>query len=209
VNEEVVRFENGVYRQNCYVVGDNTGNALIIDPGSDHQSIISLIEERQWRPKAILITHGHFDHIGAVSELRERYDIPFFSKQADAKLMRRANLYKLVVEPEKPIKPPAFDQEIVDVQGNAAVSDFDLSILETPGHTPGSVCIVIDRKIFTGDTVLPAGAGRIDLPGGNVEHLKDSIRKLAALGHGLTAYPGHGDAVPLEELLNAQTLVSV
>ena len=197
----VAVFTNGVYRQNCYIAGNDHKEALIIDPGSDAGGIAELINSNSLQPVAIICTHAHFDHVGAVADLMDQFSIPFFINGNDAALLRRMNLYKMIVDPGAALRVPAITRDLVNESGFLQIANFAVNILNTPGHTPGGVCFRIEDHIFIGDTVLPAGVGRIDLPGGDADAMAQSLKQLSALPKDLTSHPGHGASMPLGELL--------
>ncbi|MDA0785619.1 MAG: MBL fold metallo-hydrolase [Proteobacteria bacterium] len=205
---KVETFTNGIYRENAYIVGGDGGDGLIIDPGSDADGIADILEQNSWAPAAIICTHAHFDHVGAVAPLMATYDIPFYLHRADAALLKRMNLYKMVIDPGDALKVPEITHDLTGV-AELAIAGFDIEVLPTPGHTPGGVCFRIGGELFTGDTVLPAGVGRIDLPGGDGEALEASVAMLNTLPRDLTAHPGHGASMALGDLLdNLQEVAS-
>jgi hydroxyacylglutathione hydrolase len=204
---KIETFTNGIYRENAYIVGDD-GGALIIDPGSDADGIADILEQNGWTPAAIICTHAHFDHVGAVAKLMARYDIPFYLHRADEALLKRMNLYKMVIDPGEALKVPEITHDLTDIT-ELNFANFDIEILPSPGHTPGGVCFRIGNELFTGDTVLPAGVGRIDLPGGDGPALEASVAMLNTLPRDLTAHPGHGASMALGDLLdNLQDVAS-
>ena len=201
---KVETFTNGIYRENAYVVGKKGGGgerALIIDPGSDADGIAAILDANGWTPAAILATHAHFDHVGAVAPLMAKYDIPFHLHRADEALLKRMNLYKMVIDPGAALKVPEITHDLAGV-ADLATGGFDIAVLASPGHTPGGVCFRIGDELFTGDTVLPAGVGRIDLPGGDGRALEASVAMLRTLPRNLTAHPGHGASMALGDLLD-------
>ncbi len=204
---KVETFTNGIYRENAYIVGDG-GDALIVDPGSDAEGIAEVVGAQDLAPQAIICTHAHFDHVGAVAELMARYDIPFYLHRADEALLKRMNLYKMVIDPGEALKVPEITHDLTDVT-ELNVASFDIEVMPSPGHTPGGVCFRIGNELFTGDTVLPAGVGRIDLPGGDGAALENSVAMLNSLPRDLRAHPGHGASMALGDLLdNLQDVAS-
>ncbi|MBT3398382.1 MAG: MBL fold metallo-hydrolase [Rhodospirillaceae bacterium] len=201
----VEQFTNGIYRENAYIVGGpdgpGGGPALLIDPGSDTDAITGILDTHNWRPAAIICTHAHFDHVGAVAPLMARYDIPFYLHRADEALLKRMNLYKMVIDPGEALKVPEITHDLTDV-ADITIAGFTIEVLPSPGHTPGGVCLRIGGELFTGDTVLPAGVGRIDLPGGDGDALEASVAMLNDLPRDLTAHPGHGASMALGDLLD-------
>lgn len=206
----VEQFENGIYRENAYMVGGSKGGpALLIDPGSDAEAIAAIIDKHGWAPAAIICTHAHFDHVGAVAELMAKYDIPFYLHRADEALLKRMNLYKMVIDPGAALKVPEITHDLAETDCPLAIAGFAIEVLPSPGHTPGGVCFRIGGELFTGDTVLPAGVGRIDLPGGDGAALEASVAMLNSLPRDLTAHPGHGASMALGDLLdNLQEVAS-
>ncbi|QNK71065.1 MBL fold metallo-hydrolase [Variovorax sp. PAMC26660] len=196
----VSTFTNGKWRQNCYVVGNTDRKALIIDPGSDAEGLMALIEELGLAPVAIVNTHAHYDHIGAVAALQEKFGIPFYLHGDDAKLMKQANIYKILFESKTSIKVPEFDRNLADLNGDELLLDgFVVRVVGTPGHTPGSTCLIIDNNLFSGDTLLPGGPGRTDLPGGDKKKLAQTLESLRQLDAGYLVHPGHGKPFTLGE----------
>ncbi len=201
VEIEIHQITNGPLKQHCYIVehlcDDKIASALIIDPGSEPGLIIDHLTEHQLQPIAILNTHGHYDHIGAVKALQVHYDLPFFIHRKEEKLLRRANLYASFFESKEKIEIPDsisyFDEDLLDLQ----LSEFNIRIITTPGHTPGSVCFLLNDDCFSGDTLFKGNIGRTDLPGGNKIDLSNSVDELLALDESVTLYPGHGSVTTI------------
>lgn len=192
MNIQVITHVNGKWKQNCYLVYNSNNNALVIDPGSDPGGIKELITEYNLFPLAILNTHAHYDHIGAVSVLIEFYGIPFYLNENDQKLLKQANLYRILFESNEIIKIPNFDKKLTKEMISSLVSDFNVQPILTPGHTQGSVCLKINDYLFTGDTLMEGGVGRTDLPGGDNAQIYKSIESLKKLPGDTVAFPGHG-----------------
>ena len=188
---EVHTFVNGRWKENCYIVTKNN-DALIIDPGSQADELIGWIDQNRWQIIAIVNTHGHFDHIGAVAALKEKFQVPFYLHGADARLVERGNLFRMVFESHEPIRIPTIDHDIAELASRFGLGPFQISWLSTPGHTQGSICLQIGDFLFSGDTLMRNAIGRTDLPGADREQLIASIRKLKALPGELVVCGGHG-----------------
>ena len=189
---------NGKWRQNCYFVfDDNSRLSLIIDPGSDAPFIQGELSKLELTPIAIVNTHAHYDHIGAVASLMDYYKIPFYLNSADAKLMKQANIYKFLFESSESVIIPEATHELATEKAILQLDDFKLSILCTPGHTNGSTCLKIGTDLFSGDTILSSGPGRTDLPGGDKVALAKSLDVLRNLPDETKVWPGHGKSFRL------------
>jgi hydroxyacylglutathione hydrolase len=195
---QVTTFVNGRWHQNCYLIDDGEGNAIIVDPGSQAEEIAAMVDERGWRVHAIVNTHAHYDHIGAVAPLRDLYGAPFYLHAADEPLLKRANLYRMLFEARDAVRIPTVTYDISQLPGNFEVGPFALSWIATPGHTEGSVCLQLPGFLFSGDTLMHNTVGRTDLPGGNREHLMASVRKLMGLPGDTVVCGGHGPRTTLE-----------
>lgn len=193
IKNHVHTFENGKWRQNCYIVTGDNGEALIIDPGSDLDGVVNKVEGLGVKPVAILNTHAHYDHIGAVAGLRKSYHIPFYLHPDDETLLKRANVYKLFFESKANLDIPLFDKAYPIESGAICnIDSFSVAAIHTPGHTAGSVCLLLGSILFSGDTLLPNGPGRSDLPGGDANLLEDSLKRLRRLPSETIVFPGHG-----------------
>lgn len=189
---EVTTFVNGRWKENCYIASNAAGDAVIVDPGSQADDLLALIEQSGWRVHAIINTHGHFDHIGAVQAVKDRFQTPFFLHRSDERLLQRANLFRMVFEARDPVKIPTITHDIAALPESFAVGPFRVSWIATPGHTEGSVCLQIENFLFSGDTLMQNAVGRTDLPGGNREQLLKSVRSLASLRADTVVCGGHG-----------------
>jgi hydroxyacylglutathione hydrolase len=189
---QIQQFINGKWRQNCYIAANHEGDAIIVDPGSQADEIAELVDQNHWRIHAILNTHAHYDHVGAVAPLKDRYQAPFYLHGADEHLLKRANLYRMMFESRDAIKVPAMTQDISKLPAVFDVGPFPVSWIATPGHTEGSVCLLLEGYLFSGDTLMHDAVGRTDLPGGNREQLIASVRKLMDLPGETVVCGGHG-----------------
>lgn len=180
---------------NCYLVQNSKSKEiLIIDPGDQAELLSRKIEELQGQPVAILLTHGHFDHAGAVKELKEKYAIPVYAHEAEKETLEnpRVNLSGAFMgNPEL----YSADEYVKDEQ-EIEVAGFQIRVLHTPGHTVGGVCYYLPQEmvLFSGDTLFCESVGRTDFPGGSAATLIRSIReKLMVLPDFIKVYPGHNE----------------
>ncbi|MFN2593611.1 MAG: MBL fold metallo-hydrolase [Actinomycetota bacterium] len=185
---------------NCYIVGDSTSKAaIVIDPGGDAADLIASIESRGLTVVAIVATHAHFDHVIAAEELRKRTGAPFYLHALDRPLLdwmqESARLF-LGVELDA---PPDVDRDAAE--GDMLIAgDVELEIVHTPGHSPGSISLIADGAVFSGDTLFQGSVGRTDLPGGDHGELVKAVRtKLFSFDDDLPVYPGHGPATSVGE----------
>lgn len=177
----------GIYDANCYILVErNTKECGIIDPGGDAPRLISQIDALNAKPKFILLTHGHIDHVGGVMDLVNKYNIPFYVSKADEEYMEKDNsVFGTLPKASGYLK-----------EGDALdLGDEIIKVIETPGHTKGGLCFLLENnKLFTGDTLFQGSIGRTDFPGGSMAEIINSIKeKLLPLGDEVDVYPGHGD----------------
>jgi hydroxyacylglutathione hydrolase len=184
---------------NCYVIGDPAlKEAIVIDPGDDAEELAAGIHARGLTVTAIVATHAHFDHIVAAGRLRELTGAPFHLHRADHPLLDwMQESGRIFLGAELP-PPPEVDAGAAEGDELAA-GEVRLAVLHTPGHSPGSICLVTGDAVFSGDTLFAGSIGRTDLPGGDTQALLDAVEhKLFPLGGELPVYPGHGPATTLE-----------
>lgn len=181
----------GSYMSNCYIVGSaKTKEAAIIDPGADFNRIDNKIIELGLIPKMIMLTHAHGDHIGAVKELKEKYNIPVYIHEDDAEALADSsiNLTKVLFRKDLSVNP---DVKLHDGD-TLNLSDLQFEIIHTPGHTPGGICIKVENIMMTGDTLFNKSIGRTDFPGGSFEDIISSIKnKIFKYDDDTIIYPGH------------------
>lgn len=176
----------GMLGTNCYLISDEEKNCAIIDPGASPQKIIGAIEEQGLAVGAILLTHAHFDHTGALKVLREQYpDAPIYIHRLDTDNDRNMSHGNLI------FTHTYGEGDVISV-GNTA-----FSVLHTPGHTPGSVCLLAEDALFAGDTLFLGACGRTDFEGGSMMDMLQSLRRLSALDETLRVFPGHGDSTTI------------
>lgn len=176
----------GDYQTNCYIVHEeNSTDCLIIDPGYEPEIISSYLEEKGLTPEAILLTHCHFDHVGAVKDLAAQYDCKVFLDK------------KELAMPPMLTNGPLYYTDGYGDGDTLTLAGIPIQVLETPGHTPGSVCLIIEDTLFPGDTLFAGSCGRTDLPCGDARAMRDSLRRLAALSENYRVCPGHGPSSTL------------
>lgn len=180
----------GPVETNCYLVGDEqAGACALVDPGDSAQALLSMVEESGLRLEAIFLTHGHYDHRDAVADILEKYpELPVYIHEKE-KL--RTGL------PERyfyggPCKTYAEGDTV-------QVGSIPFRVLETPGHTAGSVTLVTSGVMLSGDTLFAGTCGRCDLPGGSIADMLASLRRLGELEGDYQVLPGHGPASTLEQ----------
>jgi glyoxylase-like metal-dependent hydrolase (beta-lactamase superfamily II) len=190
----------GPLMTNCYIISSNK-ECVIIDAGGNPEKIIEEIEEFSYVPKFIMATHGHFDHFLAVKKIQERYPIPFMINKRDVPILEssefEAERFIPGILTELPLDLKTFEGTFPFFVG-----DHKFKIIETPGHTPGSSCVVGDGYIFTGDTLFKLSVGRTDM-GGNETELINSLKVLYKMKESTKIYPGHGESSDIRfEILN-------
>lgn len=181
----------GDWKQNTYIVIDNIdANAIIIDPGDNARGIINFINEKNCKVVKILLTHAHFDHVGALMELHDQFKVACEFHISDLRLLKQAPLYALRFS-NKVISPITQYQTFEKDCSNSEY--FSVKTLHTPGHTKGSVCYLIGDFVFTGDTLMYQHIGRTDLPGSSPTEIMNSINYIFSnYSDEITVYSGHG-----------------
>lgn len=184
----------GDYQTNCYIVRrEDSRKALILDPGYEPESILSFLAEKQLTPEAILLTHGHFDHVGGVEAIVRATGCALWMRESD---------YSQFPNPINAHYYPIANCDFTEV---CFCEDFEeisaggltFTVYATPGHTYGSVCYLCDGAIFSGDTLFAGSCGRTDLPGGDPSAMGCSLARLSELAGDFAVYPGHGESTTL------------
>ncbi|HIT88148.1 MAG TPA: MBL fold metallo-hydrolase [Candidatus Coprocola pullicola] len=188
-------LEMGYIGTNCYVVSDDNGICAIIDCDGNPQPLYNYIAQNQLKPTHILLTHGHFDHIGAVEAVKEKYGCKVYAAEKEAALLADPALNASDMA-SVPLR--IYADVSVKNADTISVGDLQFSVLETPGHTQGSVCFLIEKNIFSGDTLFLGSCGRTDFPTGDYQTILSSLQKLKNLEGDYVVYPGHGPATTLE-----------
>ena len=198
---EIKSLVLGIVGTNCYIVYDeNKKEAVLIDPAAEEERIISFLEGANLRPKAILLTHGHFDHILAVPALREKYQIPLYAAEEEREMLGNGQYNMSGRDPEGRVEIHDFiglhDGDRLELLGRK------WKVLSTPGHTKGSVCFFVEGNppyLFSGDTLFSESYGRTDLFSGSEKEIIQSIReKLFTLPEETLVFPGHEESTTIQ-----------
>ena len=203
---QIERLVLGEYQTNCYVLreSDAVRDCLIIDAAPGADQLIGFLAEHKLNPVAVVLTHGHIDHIAAVAALRQNYPgIKVYIHKLDAEMLTGSenNLSIMTGAPfsTAPADSLLEDKSIIEQAG------IRLQVLHTPGHTPGGICLYCQDEaiVFTNDTLFAESIGRTDFPGGNMYELIKSVRqKLLTLPDETKVYPGHG---PVSTIIREKT----
>jgi glyoxylase-like metal-dependent hydrolase (beta-lactamase superfamily II) len=188
---EIIQQTVGKWKENsyCLVLGNQS---VLIDPGDEFSVLRAQFGKLDSKFHSILLTHGHFDHIGAVHNFQTEFNIPTYLHSKDKRISNQANLFRKFAGDDTIVKTPKIDffiDEVLDFSVNGKKFEFH----HTPGHSLGSVCIVLDKNLFCGDVILEDVIGRTDLPGGNYDSLVQSINFITEKFENFDVYPGHGN----------------
>jgi glyoxylase-like metal-dependent hydrolase (beta-lactamase superfamily II) len=182
---------------NAYIInGGQSAEAAVIDPGADADRIIAAAERKDLTLTHILLTHGHFDHVGAIDGLRARFGSRVIMHAGDAEML---------TDPAPGLEPIYGYERVgkgADVFVNGGdvlrLAGLEIQVMSTPGHSPGGVCYIVEWNIFSGDTLFQGSIGRTDFSGGSPDDMRMSLKRLRELDGDYTVYPGHGPATRLE-----------
>ena len=188
----------GPMQANCYLLEcEETLSAVVIDPGDDADVILNILEECKLNLELIINTHGHVDHIAANSDLKQKTNAQLCIHKLDA---------DMIVNPQKNLSS-FIGRAISSSPASKILKDGDileagmisLKVIHTPGHSPGSICLLTDEAIFTGDLLFAGGIGRYDFPGSSYEQIINSLKKIMELDDNIEVYPGHGPITTIGE----------
>lgn len=181
-------FNANPYGTNCWLLsGEDTDDAVVVDPGFEPSAVHALLDAAGKTPVAVLATHAHADHVGAAGDFAG--DLPVYVHEADA-----------VAFTDEPAWNAGFENHLVPVKDLRTIADgdvlrfagFTLEVMHTPGHTPGSCCFRTDALVFSGDLVFAGSIGRTDFPNGDDEAMRASLARFLTLPDHLPVLPGHG-----------------
>ncbi len=192
---DVKTLSVGPVQANCYIVSNQSKECIIFDPGEEGNRIISTIQSQQLKPLAIFLTHAHFDHIGAVDELRQAFHIPVYIHKEEEDWLMDPNKNGSGKYADLPTYRLQSADYIIEKEQTFVVGGMKFHAVFTPGHSPGSISYIFEDDGFAivGDTLFQGSIGRTDLIGGSLEVLLKSIHeKLLVLPDDFIIYPGHG-----------------
>lgn len=188
----------GMVQTNCYLVYDEeTKQTAIVDPGDGADIISSECKKLGLKPEAILLTHGHFDHIMAAAALREEWGLKIYACEKELEVLRDGSKNMMLTYYRKSY---ALEPDVMVRDGETfEVAGFTWKVIETPGHTIGSCCYYVEDEdvLFSGDTLFHQSYGRVDFPTGNAMEMLASVKKLLGLPEDVMVYPGHMDATTI------------
>ena len=176
----------GAYQTTCYILHqEDSSSCVVIDPGYTPEVILDFLAGKGLKLEAILLTHGHFDHVGAVRDLAAETGCKVYLNPDDLSM------------PPRMTAGPLYYTDTYSDGDTLSPAGIPFQVLSTPGHTPGSVCLIAENYLFSGDTLFAGSRGRTDLPGGSTRAILESLRRLAALPQDYSVHPGHGESTTL------------
>ena len=176
----------GMLQTNCYILTEGD-RCLVIDPGDEPEKVLAFLEKQALTLEAILLTHGHFDHVGAVKTLAAETDCRVFLCEQDLTL------------PGAMTAGPLYHTNFYTEGDQLTIAGMTFEVLHTPGHTPGSVCLRFGEHLFSGDTLFAGSCGRTDFLGSSPADMVRSLSRLSQLEESLMVYPGHGETTTIGE----------
>lgn len=187
---KIMKLVVGELQENCFILFDENKDAFVVDPGGSSENIIEAIDKNELNIKYILLTHGHFDHVGAVAALVKKYKAPVYMSKDDGAFL----------ESPKEVRASSFGMQIESADVDVFVKEGDeipfsegtIKVIETPGHTLGSVCYLFENYLFAGDTLFNGSIGRTDFPESDHSLMIESLKKLKKLDDEIYVLSGHG-----------------
>ena len=176
----------GLYQTNCYILAEGD-RCLVIDPGDEAEKLLALLRRQSLTVEAVLLTHGHFDHVGAVKTLAAETDCQVFLHEEELTLPAAMTAGKL------------YYTDFYKEGDRLTLAGMTFEVLHTPGHTPGSLCLRFGQHLFSGDTLFAGSCGRTDFPGSSPAAMVRSLSRLSKLEDDLKVYPGHGEDTTIGE----------
>ncbi len=192
---KIDRLTVGFLSTNCYIVSDGE-NAVVIDPGADAEGILQKLSDEKLRLSAIFLTHAHFDHTLAVKKIKDETGAPIYAAAGEKERLRDAEISGHTMLRRREFVPLSADEEFFDGM-KLTFGEMDFEIILTPGHTEGSVCIITEDAMFSGDTLFEGTCGRCDLQGGSFPEMLKSLKRLYNIERDYDVYPGHGEKTTL------------
>lgn len=178
----------GAYQANCYLLWDEASpTCAVIDPGYEADRVLRAAAQAGKTVEAVLLTHGHFDHVGAVRDIAAETGCRVYLCPEDLSM------------PPQFTAGPLFYTDTYGEGDRISVAGISVRVLHTPGHTPGSVCLLAEDVLFSGDTLFSGSCGRTDLPGGSTPTILKSLKRLSSIPENLRVLPGHGEETTLGE----------
>lgn len=190
---KVISAPLGPVQANCYVVIEE-GRALLIDPGDTFDGLDSILKRNDAKLEAVLLTHAHFDHIGGLDALLEKYKVDVYMNPLEFSFLSNASLNGSASFGGF-LETQAVPKAVHD--GSNVIGGFEVTAITLPGHTVGSTVYIIDNMLFSGDVLFQGSVGRTDLPTGSWSEMQSSIEKLKQLPDSMIVYPGHGPATTI------------
>ena len=178
----------GAYQTNCYILWDeNSDRCVVIDPGYEPEQILEETARLGKTVEAVLLTHGHFDHVGGVKTLAAETGCRVYLCAPDLSM------------PPQMTAGPLYYTDLYQEGDVLDLAGLKIRVIHTPGHTEGSVCLLVEDAMFSGDTLFEGSCGRTDLPGGDWATILQSLKRLAGMEKNYAVYPGHGPSTTLDD----------
>lgn len=202
---EIYNLYPGSWNANCYALisegQQQIRSAAIVDPSADAREIVAFLKDKNAKLEAIILTHGHFDHIMTLDRLRELTGAPAYVHKDDDEMLPdgHKNAYSFFFGVDQKWRPA---DRLLEDGDTLTIGSETLRVISTPGHSKGSICLLGSGFMITGDTIFAHGYGRYDLHGGNVNQLSESLSSLRQFDPKLMIYPGHGDSAKLGDALD-------
>ncbi len=200
----------GPLQTNCYVLSNRNNSCLIIDPGEEAEKVFRYLNQKKLKPAAILLTHAHFDHIGAVEPIRAKYSVPVYLHTQEKKWLTDPvlNGSRLFGMGEVKAEPADY---LLSGNQDLSIGEFTFTVLETPGHSPGSISFYFQEAglVASGDALFQGSIGRTDLPGGSHETLLKSIhKKLLVMPEETLVLSGHGPVTTIGQEMDSNPFLN-